>query len=267
MDDLATAPSRAPSAPQEQVCVRCCGRGSVTYGYVRFTTYPCSICKGTGKVTDARLKRVAGAKKAAVSREQNLSSKKEAFKAANASAYAWMVKASERGDSFATSLLDGFTTYGGLTEKQLNAVNNAIARSATRQQERVEVAPTLGEGALKLVESLQNASARGLGRPKMRTEHFDFALAPKAGNNAGFVYVKSTETGDYLGKIAPTGKFMGFRCSPEMMATLAEVCQDPLGAAVKFGRLTGSCSCCGRKLDNKLSVELGIGPVCRDKYF
>ena len=29
---------------------------------------------------------------------------------------------------------------------------------------------------------------------------------------------------------------------------------------------TGNCSCCGRHLENKESVELGIGPICRSKW-
>lgn len=44
---------------------------------------------------------------------------------------------------------------------------------------------------------------------------------------------------------------------------------DPYAAATAYGLQTGvcsCCSCCGRELTNKLSVELGIGPVCREKF-
>jgi len=47
---------------------------------------------------------------------------------------------------------------------------------------------------------------------------------------------------------------------------LIEVAADPLAAAVAYGAKTGRCSCCGRILTNELSVELGIGPICRGKW-
>jgi len=39
---------------------------------------------------------------------------------------------------------------------------------------------------------------------------------------------------------------------------------DPLAAAIAYGRETGSC--CGRELTNKVSIDLGIGPICREKW-
>lgn len=37
-------------------------------------------------------------------------------------------------------------------------------------------------------------------------------------------------------------------------------------AMVNHGKLTGYCSCCGRKLTNPISVERGIGPICAEGY-
>lgn len=37
--------------------------------------------------------------------------------------------------------------------------------------------------------------------------------------------------------------------------------------AAEFGRLTGSCCCCGRLLTDPNSIADGIGPVCKDKHF
>lgn len=37
--------------------------------------------------------------------------------------------------------------------------------------------------------------------------------------------------------------------------------------AAQFGALYGQCICCLRLLDNEESIALGIGPVCRAKYF
>jgi len=40
-----------------------------------------------------------------------------------------------------------------------------------------------------------------------------------------------------------------------------------LETAAKFGALYGQCICCLRLLDNEESIALGIGPICREKYF
>lgn len=37
--------------------------------------------------------------------------------------------------------------------------------------------------------------------------------------------------------------------------------------AAEFGKLTGSCCCCGKLLTDPESVAKGIGPVCEKKYF
>lgn len=46
---------------------------------------------------------------------------------------------------------------------------------------------------------------------------------------------------------------------------LAAIAEDPKGALVAYGRRTGSCGLCGRKLTDPESVELGIGPICLSK--
>lgn len=38
-------------------------------------------------------------------------------------------------------------------------------------------------------------------------------------------------------------------------------------AAAQWGKLYNTCICCFRQLDNDESIALGIGPVCRAKYF
>ena len=52
----------------------------------------------------------------------------------------------------------------------------------------------------------------------------------------------------------------------EQAAAVESVALNPLEAALRYGRITGSCSACGRELTNHKSVEDGIGPICRDKW-
>ena len=40
----------------------------------------------------------------------------------------------------------------------------------------------------------------------------------------------------------------------------------PLQAAMKYGKLSGRCCSCGRELTNDGSIELGIGPICAEKF-
>lgn len=68
----------------------------------------------------------------------------------------------------------------------------------------------------------------------------------------------------YLGKVTPNR--LDSRLSDDVKAVLLEAAADPLTAAVKYGRETGSCSCCGRDLTNAESIRLGIGPICREKF-
>jgi len=48
---------------------------------------------------------------------------------------------------------------------------------------------------------------------------------------------------------------------------MQKIAADVRGAAVKFGMEIGACSNCGRRLTNRISRELGIGPVCGGRMF
>ncbi len=94
---------------------------------------------------------------------------------------------------------------------------------------------------------------------------------PKAGSaNAGGLYVKEAKGGDYLGKVVG-GQFVAAFGTPaprvaEIKAALAVIATDPAAAAVRYGKATGICSCCGRALTDPASVEAGIGPICAEAW-
>jgi hypothetical protein len=48
---------------------------------------------------------------------------------------------------------------------------------------------------------------------------------------------------------------------------LGKIGMDVRAAAIRFGMEIGSCSNCGRRLTNRISRELGIGPVCGGRMF
>ncbi len=79
-----------------------------------------------------------------------------------------------------------------------------------------------------------------------------------------------TEMGDYglkpkyLGKVTRQG--LDSRLSDEVKAVLNEAASDPLTVAIRYGKESGECSCCGRELTDPQSIERGIGPICATKY-
>ncbi len=68
----------------------------------------------------------------------------------------------------------------------------------------------------------------------------------------------------YLGKITRTS--IDSKFSDTVRETIMGAASDPLTAAIKYGKISGSCSCCGRELTKADSIERGIGPICADKF-
>jgi hypothetical protein len=47
---------------------------------------------------------------------------------------------------------------------------------------------------------------------------------------------------------------------------LKRLAKDPEGVAAEYGKLTGSCCFCLRKLDDERSTSVGYGPVCAKNF-
>jgi len=121
----------------------------------------------------------------------------------------------------------------------------------------------------RLFSVFQAAKSRGLKRLTLRLS----GVNVKPNRDLTTLWVTSqteTEEGNYgpqpkyLGKITPNR--LDSRLADDIKAVLLEAASDPLTAAVRYGKETGSCSCCGRDLTNAQSIELGIGPICREKF-
>lgn len=257
-------------AGYEQItCPKCNGRGSKTYGYVNIRTYPCFMCKQTGKVTAKRIKAVEAAKKGRETAAANLIDRREAWIAEH-SAEAEFIRRNSEWSDFYRSMCDAVATYGHLTDRQLASVQSGMAKAAARKAEKAAAqqaqqtsAPVLD---VSVIESLfATAGRNGLKRPVFRAlDGIAVSQAPATGRNAGSLYVK--ENGEYAGKIV-NGKFFATQsASAAVLPRLIEVAKDPMGQATLYGKQTGICCCCGAELTNKLSIELGIGPICRSKW-
>jgi hypothetical protein len=272
MDDLDTCATKQ-SRPRGDIvtieCPDCHGRKGKMYGYVNLRWYECKMCLGKGVVSQDRANRVKGARKGMKTAAENLRKRQLEFQKEHPKVWDHLGKQMERGTTseFVRSLYEQLMNKGYLSEKQIAAVERGIEKAAENRVAREANRPEVGQGAMKMLDVFKTARGNGFKRPVVRTEHFDFSLAPDAGANSGFIYVKSHDTKDYLGKISPEGKFIGYKTPEATLTLLMEVCENPLDAAVKFGMKSGTCSCCGRELTNKESVELGIGPICRERFF
>ena len=122
----------------------------------------------------------------------------------------------------------------------------------------------------KLFEVFNNLRLKGAKRMKMRFA--EIAVSPnKIGTALYVTSLTETEVGNYgiqpkyLGKICNrTG--MDSRLPDDVKEVLLSAAADPLTAAIRYGRESGNCSCCGRELTDPRSIELGIGPICKDKF-
>ncbi len=120
-----------------------------------------------------------------------------------------------------------------------------------------------------IVTAFEAARGNGIKTPKLRLDGFVFSRAPDHGRNAGALYVKRKGGGDegsYLGKIAGGAFFPSRDCDEATKARVIGVASAPHDAAKAYGLRTGECSCCGRELTNGISIDLGIGPICRSKF-
>lgn len=157
---------------------------------------------------------------------------------------------------FARSLRSGIVRWGGLTERQLDAVRRNLAP-------RIEA--EVDDAALRA--AFDKAIASGLKRPVLRLDTVRVSPAPAGGKNPGALYVKALdEAGTYLGKVAG-GRFLPSRdCSPEQTAAVTGLMADPAAVLDAYGKRTGQCGCCGRPLTAAESVERGIGPICATRF-
>lgn len=272
-DDIMTAtvkPAKASTGVTlfKEDCKKCSGTGKWT-SYSGFTTRTCFACKGVG-FHEYKTNSVTRAK--ARERSVLVKATKEADRLADfaeqyEAEYNWMVESAPT-FGFANNMLDALKKYGSLTERQLASVRKCVLSSADRaiaraqaQAERAESAPEVNLGAL--ADAFNSALEKGNKHPRLRLDSFVFTPAPKLGKNAGAIYIK--EEGQYLGKVIGNKFFKVRECSEDQEKRIIDASVDPKGAAIKYGRMLGACSVCGKTLKDPESIEMGIGPICAGK--
>jgi hypothetical protein len=266
------APNAEPVLYKED-CKKCKGTGRYTgYGNC-YRPGVCSLCQGAGyrlfktsKEQRAKARQTASARK-----EKQADDKLAAFEAEHPDVAAWWKNSTF---PFAVSLRESVRKFGGLTAGQLNAARKCAVKfaDAKKAREGAEAVPKPSVDASFITNAFERAMAKGVRKPHLRLvgddSRLDFSRAADNGRNPGAIYVKSiSDEGKYLGKISG-GVFSKARdCSESEERAVIAACADPEQAAIAFGRRFGACSVCGRELTNGESIDIGIGPICREKFF
>jgi hypothetical protein len=253
-------------------CQHCGGTGKYRGIRVHQTESKCFACNGKGYFLtspEARMRAKQKAAKKKQAKAAEIARQAAAYCEEHSELIAYLADTSSWND-FSQSLMESIAKRGGLTEGQEKAGYNAMAKHAVRQKQRAaEKAQKLADAPTleltKIHELINTAKENGLKKPSLRVGKIQISLAPVTGKNAGFLYVKAD--GNYAGKISPEGKLMAVRSAPEgLNEELQGIAEDPKGKLSEHGRITGRCSCCGRELTNKESIEMGIGPICAENF-
>jgi len=262
--------SKAKIAKFETKCKGCNGSG-------RFLSWrgevvgDCFKCKGSGVIftkTDPKVleaNRVKAIAKRHAAAKQSVDAAVE-FLASNQAIHDWFRENLAKDNDFAQSLFDQLYNKGSLSAGQIAAIEKSIAREAGWAAERAAKDAAMPTNS-RLHDAFAKAQEAGLKKPSLRIDGYRFSLAPARGVNAGCIYAKA-DNGDYLGKINEQGKFFSVRdCPEEAVEFVNTLGGDLLERALKHGKDTGECSCCGRQLTDPKSIAKGIGPVCFSKWF
>lgn len=250
------------SLQQKFPCPECAGSGRYQGARVHQQKAHCFACRGKGYfLTDPRKLRANRAKRA-----QKKLDDYAAFADANADVIREISAAAEWSD-FASSLSNQLAERKPWTENQLAAAQRMAAKLVAKREAR-QAEDRKGEVAVDLspIRAMFDAAqGSGYKRPAYRAEGLKLTLAPAHGRNAGALYVVRLEDDAYLGKIEGA-TFKPTRDGRDAAPALHAIAADPKGSAVRYGQRTGTCSCCGRELTNHASIELGIGPICAQKW-
>ncbi len=162
-----------------------------------------------------------------------------------------------RKGGFLASIYNQLVAKGTLSPKQVEAAVRILDQNKP-------AAPTAKIGMAAISAMFEAAKASGKKKPMFVAGSIALNLAPAGGANPGAVYVK--ERGVYAGKIV-NGEFFPTRdASANVAGLVCELAANPLETAMKYGRATGNCCLCNRKLTDPVSVEAGIGPICAGNW-
>jgi hypothetical protein len=82
-------------------------------------------------------------------------------------------------------------------------------------------------------------------------------------NDAGY----GSPNSRYFGRVDQNGAIVAGRdLTAAVESLLEEFAANPVEVAQRYGKLTGNCMFCDKKLDDPVSAAVGYGPVCAKKW-
>jgi hypothetical protein len=164
--------------------------------------------------------------------------------------------------SFATSLLSGFDRFGSFTDRQRPYAEKFATQYAAPAQVEEPIRP-----APKLYPNIcSKVNLNGFSR--FTVDKLQLSLK----NDGSCIWIKWD--GRIIGSIdsatfelRTTRRYATQYAVDQGVIQLDRIETDPLAAARENGVLTGRCSCCGRPLTDPVSIEFGLGPICRERGF
>jgi hypothetical protein len=167
------------------------------------------------------------------------------------------------GNEFAASLIEREEQNKYMSEAQVSWVYK-LAQDALNDRNIENKIESID--ASNILASVAEARARGIKKPVLRLVTESGAQIKikymSMGKNAGGCWV--TLSDNLVGKIDDCGQFTSR--NQDLFKFIEKVNSDVQGALKSYGKITSHCGCCGLPLTNKKSIELGIGPICLDKY-
>ena len=157
-------------------------------------------------------------------------------------------------NSFAMNLIE----KNRVSEKQIAWIHYLATENVKETQ---EIQNTQGE-FLSLVQKMYSAVKNHTRNFKLRLPGVEISTVSK-GPNIGSLYI--FENCSYVGKITKEG-ILKAKVSEDALNILLESNDNLLQLAKIYGHETGSCSVCGRTLNDPLSVQMGIGPICAKRF-
>lgn len=168
--------------------------------------------------------------------------------------------------SFAQDLARKFSK---LSASQYAWAHKLAVDAVTKQQNVAVVDSNQPSQFEALFNAFEAAKAKGAKRLTLRFQGVN--VKPNRDITALWVTSQTeTEMGQYgqqakyLGKVTRIG--MDSRLSDDVKEVILQASNDPLTAAIRYGKVSGECSCCGRELTDPESINRGIGPICATKF-
>lgn len=248
-------------------CESCGGTGTYRGVRIHQSESKCFACNGRGYFYTSTKDRMAQRYAAAKRKQSKAEQTQAVFHEANPGLIE-KLRAISSWNSFAASMLENFDRWNGLTERQVAACLNMLAKVEARKQEKAATREAnTGEVDTSKIEAMFNvARENGLKKLAFVADGLRIKPAKASSVNAGALYVTLGSYDSYQGKII-NGRFIPVGSAhADTLAKLREIAENPSQAARDYGKRTGVCCCCGRELTDPASIAAGIGPICATKW-